>query len=309
MFIDVGRIPPIGHPRIDDAHRALAEAVNSLFEQWRGGASAADIRAGFELFLRAVGRHFREEEEIAAAAGCPGVDRHAARHRALLEALTRQIHALTSTEEPAGQGDRRIDLFSLIDAMLYEHEILDDQEFWPILHRLGDGGPAVAGGTVIEWTAALTTGHAEMDRQHRTLAEMLNALAAAVAAGAGRDEVAALVGRVIELARCHFQWEERQMERAGLPDAGVHALLHAQLLADLEAILDLLGRGEAVTRAVVPGRLRIWFTDHVTHADGEVAAALLATGDAAAREAAAGPVPPGSRTGPEYSPPPRAFAG
>lgn len=303
MFVDVGRIPRIGHPRIDDAHRALAEAVNTLFDQWRGGVPAADLRAGFELFLRAVGRHFREEEEVAAAAGCPGVERHAARHRSLLEALTRQVHALTSDDAPGATGDQRIDLFSLIDAMLYEHEILDDQEFWPVFSRLGGEAREAAGPAVIEWSADLATGHEEMDRQHRTLADMLNALGAAIVAGADRQEIAGLVGRVGDLARCHFQWEERQMEAAGLGSVRLHALLHAQLLDDLAATLEVLRSGTANDLAEVPGRLRIWFIDHIAHADGEVAAALRTTA------AEAGPGQPAPRTDRGCSPPPRVSVG
>ncbi|MGC2855281.1 hemerythrin domain-containing protein [Novispirillum sp. DQ9] len=297
MFIDVGRIPSIGHPRIDDAHRSLAEAVNILFEQWRSGVSSADLRAGFELFLRAAARHFAEEEEIAAAAGCPGVDLHARKHRALLEALTRQIHALTGKDGAGAQGDQRIDVFSLIDAMLHEHEILDDQEFWPVLHVQGCEVPPPAAGPLIAWSTCLDTGQPEVDRQHRILAELLNGLDRAIGVGAPVGEVAVLLDRVVEHARCHFRWEERQMAAAGTDDAGLHALLHDQLLDDLGGILGAVregGAGRQADLAGLPGRLRIWFVDHIIHVDGDVAAFTAG---------AAAPSPSGPRTAPEWSPP------
>ncbi|MFA7431948.1 MAG: hemerythrin domain-containing protein [Rhodospirillaceae bacterium] len=133
MFIDTGRIPATGNLLIDKSHRHLAEMINALFDQWCGGAEGAALRPGFDRFLDAVERHFAEEEDIALAMGFPNVPEHAGKHRALMAALTSHVHALTDDSET---GDRRIDLFSLIDQMLYEHEMLDDQEFWPLFNAV-----------------------------------------------------------------------------------------------------------------------------------------------------------------------------
>lgn len=299
MFIDVSRIPVTGNARIDQAHRDLAAMVNMLFEQWRDGVDGAELKAGFELFLRAVGRHFAEEEEIAAAAGCPNVPEHAGKHNALLVALTSHVHALADLTE-SRVGDRRIDLFSLIDQMLYEHEMLDDQEFWPVLSAVGHSVDVPADAPLIVWSRALETGHAEVDRQHRTLVELLNGLDAMVRRQALAVEASELLGRIIDHTRCHFQWEERQMAGIRAPGAAAHRMLHAQLLTDMTEAVAATG---GVPTLDLMQYLKFWFIDHIRHVDGDLARSLNAMAAASARPGQAPSGPPG------WSPRREAFAG
>ncbi len=289
MFIDVSRIPATGHPRIDQAHRDLADMVNGLFEQWRSGVDGAELKGGFDRFLRAVGRHFAEEEDIAAAAGCLNVPEHAGKHNALLAALTAHVQALADLTESRA-GDRCIDLFSLIDQMLYEHEMLDDQEFWPVLSAAGQQPDVRADVPLILWGCALETGHAELDRQHHTLVKLLNGLDAMVRRQAPAAEACELLGRILDHTRCHFQWEERQMAGIRAPGAAAHRMLHAQLLADLS---EVIAAANGVPTVDLTRHLKFWFIDHIRYVDGDLARALNAKAAASVRPGQEPPGPPG----------------
>lgn len=263
MFIDVAKIPSVGEPRIDRAHRALAEQANALFAEWRAQGPTAELLKGFQLLVRQIGRHFAEEEAIAEEVGFTGLERHKARHREFLDTLTQAVAQL---ERRPGSADATIDLFSFVDTLLYEHEILDDQELWPLFREHDAKYPP--SGPILPWGHDLMTGHPEVDRQHRLLLEVLNALKAALDAGAPASEILELLDRLITQAAHHFAWEERQMEAVKSAQLAAHRLLHNQLLADLEDVKERYSRGGYEDlEDVLQSYLKYWFLDHVMHVD------------------------------------------
>lgn len=281
MFIDPDKIPPTGHPRIDAGHRALAREVNELYGLWRSGASREDLRTGFKLLLRSVGRHFAEEEEAALGANFAGLEHHRARHRALLERLSEAVAALPV--EGDGTADPVIDLFEAMDTLLYEHEVLDDQEYWPLFR---DGLAAVEGpGPLIIWTPDLETGLAQADQHHRGLALQLNHIKAAVCAKAPARRVTELLEGLKALAVLHFAWEEVLMMDADVPSIEDHRLLHRRLLDDLDTLIARWADGGFTElEAVLESDLKFWLIDHIRHVDQPMAEGILARRAAAADE-------------------------
>lgn len=283
-FIDAAKIPATGHPRIDTSHRALAEQVNALYEMWQAGAPQADVLRALDLLVRAVGRHFAEEEEIGAAAGYDGLERHAARHRDLLGRLTELVESLRGAE---GYRDLTIDVFALIDTLLYEHEIIDDQDYW-LLFRDGVPDPRPGGGRrpLIVWDARLETGVPEVDRDHQGLVDLLNRLDGALAGHAPEAAVAALLGRVRDHTRAHFAREEAMMTAAEARDLDTHRILHEHLLEDLERVMVQHAEGRYLDlEDLLQTYLKFWLIDHIRNVD---ARALKAAKAREASEPAAG---------------------
>lgn len=72
-----------GVPEIDDEHRAIVRAVNTLSEAIAGGRYG-DCEALAAEFIGLARNHFINEEAILAKARFPGLAEHAARHQDLL---------------------------------------------------------------------------------------------------------------------------------------------------------------------------------------------------------------------------------
>lgn len=264
-FIDAAKIPPTGHPRIDAGHREMAEQVNSLYEMWQSGAPHADVVRSLDLLLRVVGRHFAEEEEIGRAIGYDGMDRHQGRHRELLGELTTLVDGLRGA---TGYSDRAIDAFALIDSLLYEHEIVDDQDYWLLFH---DGVPAEAAPAdqpLIALDEGLSTGIAAVDRDHEALVDLINALARSLRADAGPATVRDLLDRLVDHSRRHFAKEEAMMEAADAPGLEGHRILHEHLLSDLDAVIAQYGAGRyADLEDLLQTYLKFWLIDHIRNVD------------------------------------------
>ncbi len=267
-FIDASKIPATGHPRIDAGHKDLADRVNSLYEMWQAGAGHPEIVRASDLLVRAVGRHFAEEEEIGAKAGYDGLDRHAALHRELLGRLSGMVEDLRRS---TGYGDMAIDVFSLIDTLLYEHEIVDDQDFWLVFRDgAGDAGEPSGRRLLVVWDGRLETGVREVDEDHRDLVEWLNRLDTVVDAEVG-DVLSAILSHTEE----HFFREEALMEACDAPNLEAHRSMHSELLVDLRAVVRRHAEGlENGLGQDVQSYLKFWFLDHIRHVDAPVMKAI-----------------------------------
>lgn len=275
MFIDPDKIPPTGHPRIDAGHRALAREINDLYGRWRGGVSRDELCEGFKLLIRSVGRHFAEEEEAALGAAFVGLEPHRARHRELLDRLAAAVAALPPETTSEATADPVIDLFEAMDSLLYEHEVLDDQEYWPLFR---DGLADIEGpGPLIVWTADLETGLHQADQHHRGLALQLNHIKAAVTARAPAERVTDLLEGLRALAVLHFAWEEVLMMDAAVPAIDDHRLLHRRLLEDLDTLIARWTEGGFTElEAVLESDLKFWLIDHIRHVDQPMADGIAA---------------------------------
>ena len=73
-----------GFPEVDEGHRRLVEIANEIVRT-AGQLDGEDRKQLAESFVRALGRHFAEEEAFLRKIGYPKVDEHAGQHRALLK--------------------------------------------------------------------------------------------------------------------------------------------------------------------------------------------------------------------------------
>ena len=280
-FIDPDKIPPTGEPRIDAGHRDLAERVNAAYEAWSGGEDRAVVLERLHLFLRAVGRHFAEEEAIAREAGYDGLEEHQARHRELLRRLTGQIHAL---DREGSDHDRTVDVFSLIDTLFYEHEILEDQDFW-VLFRQQTPAP-VSHGPAIIWTRALELGIGGIDRDHQDLAALFNRLKGAAQSQASATTLLSVLQQLRQCALSHFAAEEALMRSFPYEERGAHLLYHRQLEAELDAVIAEVRSGQSSDLALrVESFFAFWLIDHIGNVDRLMVEALHRHGAKCASDA------------------------
>jgi len=88
----------------------------------------------------------------------------------------------------------------------------------------------------LRWKKAFDSGHAEIDAQHRALFEISNDLLSSVLAGRPRDEIGAIVDRLLEGVARHFKFEEGLLASVGYADLEAHAREHASMSAEAQQL-------------------------------------------------------------------------
>lgn len=143
-----------------------------------------------------------------------------------------------------------------------------------------------------DWSPALATGHAELDRQHREILVRASRLAATLAGSPSQPEPLQSLGAMAEYVYDHFDAEERLMRASGFPGLAAHREAHAGLGQDFLALAErfrLGGSTEALAASV---------SDFIVHAiaahvqgPDQALAAYLASAGAAPRRPAGQPGP------------------
>lgn len=109
------------------------------------------------------------------------------------------------------------------------------------------------------------TGGAVADREHRSLLELIDRYASAVAVRAPLEQLVMLVERLMVAAREHIEGEEAEMRRAGYPQAPQHYMAHAHLLSSIANLLFSLRGARLPSGSAVS--LKDWLARHLTGDD------------------------------------------
>ena len=162
------------------------------------------------------------------------------------------------------------DMIAAADAALYEAKRYGKGRF--CMARVQESPPPISPPLIV-WTNAHDVGIAEIDSQHRQLADCLNDVSAALKRGDEAMAISARMTATLAFARHHFETEERLMDEAGFADAAAHRTSHAHLLADLESFS---AGCDTRSLSLATRFLQEWLLRHIDGADRELAVALRA---------------------------------
>ncbi len=125
------------------------------------------------------------------------------------------------------------------------------------------------------WSIVHTVGIREIDEQHAHLADLIDAVSAALKDGAADASLHGSLHQLIRYAGFHFATEERLMAEYRIADLVRHHDAHQRLLDDV-AKLDL--DGDVASISLILRYLQEWLYRHVDTMDRELAQALIAKG-------------------------------
>lgn len=119
------------------------------------------------------------------------------------------------------------------------------------------------------WRTDWLVGFDELDRQHLSLAGLLNQLFDTLAADTiGANPVLqGLLATLAEETRRHFQDEEACMRECGYPRLTEHHREHAMLLAELQELMREIEEGRKRFTLETLTALKYWQIDHVLNSD------------------------------------------
>lgn len=133
----------------------------------------------------------------------------------------------------------------------------------------------------MEWRAALDTGHAKIDAEHRSLVETLNNLHMAMKQGKGKDEIEKTLLFLKDYTIAHFSNEERLMIAHRYPETQRHCAIHADLVKEVGTLIANFQSGKVVLTSAVFSFLEDWLTKHIQGEDKALGAFLKTKGVAA----------------------------
>ena len=137
------------------------------------------------------------------------------------------------------------------------------------------------------WKPAWSVGNAELDRQHRHIIALVNAVETAASDDGGLDTIDAVLSHLVRFLENHFSSEERLMEAIAYPSLEEHRQQHRACVALLSRLTA--EREIDIERVIV--WLSDWLENHVLGSDQGYAAFLRDDPEAVQNWEAEGGVP------------------
>ncbi|WP_204154112.1 bacteriohemerythrin [Leptolyngbya sp. CCY15150] len=121
--------------------------------------------------------------------------------------------------------------------------------------------------TIAHWHNDYCTGDDRIDREHRSLFDMVNDLHHALERSAPLLELRDLLTTMATHTVEHFRHEEALMQDHQYPGYARHKQVHDNLLAKVNSLINRLERGEAVLGSEVTACLTEWLAHHIRGED------------------------------------------
>lgn len=124
----------------------------------------------------------------------------------------------------------------------------------------------------IQWSDALLTGVAEIDRQHRILVDTLNEARVKLTVETDDPLFEQITRDLLAYAIYHFNTEEQLMQQFGYStaspeEAGAHLAAHRSFSEQVVALRDKARAGNPGSREALLVFLKNWLTNHIMTTD------------------------------------------
>ena len=126
---------------------------------------------------------------------------------------------------------------------------------------------------IYEWDATLETGNEAIDKQHKELFAVLNALIAAYERGGKAGELNRAVEFLTVYVLKHFSDEEKLQEEYGYPDIKNHKIYHNEFkktVANLVQQLEEQGYCDSIVKTTIQ-TVANWLKHHIKSDDFRLA--------------------------------------
>lgn len=124
------------------------------------------------------------------------------------------------------------------------------------------------------WDNKYAIGIAEMDREHKTLFQIMKDLHDAMMQGKASTKTGEILKKLVEYTRSHFAAEEALMSRAGFAELSQHRLQHIGLMKQVDDYVIRHLKGELALNVQLMNFLRNWLITHIQESDRKYAASV-----------------------------------
>lgn len=120
---------------------------------------------------------------------------------------------------------------------------------------------------IMSWTDSYSTGVAEVDRQHKKLIDLINALHDAMSKGQAKASLGKILGELVSYCASHFAMEEKLFDAHGYPEAADHKEKHKKMAAKVLDLQAQFEQGKATITLEVMDFLQQWLDKHILGTD------------------------------------------
>lgn len=124
---------------------------------------------------------------------------------------------------------------------------------------------------IVQWSDSYLIGLGEIDDQHKTLIDLMNALWQAISSNAGDMECKNVLAKLERYTITHFSAEETMMRTMGYPDFDGHQRAHKQFVERLQEEKRQIENGNKLTLDILHF-LKDWLVNHILVKDKAYAA-------------------------------------
>jgi hemerythrin len=124
--------------------------------------------------------------------------------------------------------------------------------------------------TLIEWKEQYSLGVPEVDKEHRELIELINALHASMAGSDTNVTILDFLGELYARVAAHFALEEKVMRDNDYDEYADHKTDHELLLDDIRDLMDDYEDDSHVDVEAFGKRLDAWFSQHFRTRDARL---------------------------------------
>lgn len=131
---------------------------------------------------------------------------------------------------------------------------------------------------LITWSDKYSVGISSIDLQHKKLAELVNQLHAALAAGKAKEIQSKILSELIVYTKTHFTFEEKLLQAEKFPGYLPHKLEHDTLTNKVMLFQKDLNAGKASVTIDLMEFLKDWLLNHIVGTDKKYSQHLKSKG-------------------------------
>jgi len=120
---------------------------------------------------------------------------------------------------------------------------------------------------ICTWTESFSVGNSVLDGHHQKLFALVNNLAAAMIAGAGREKLDATFKELLRYTKDHFSAEEKVFQKTAYPNIDEHKAEHRRLEKELDNLRERSCEGEAGMSVHTLDFIKQWIENHIMQSD------------------------------------------
>ena len=135
-----------------------------------------------------------------------------------------------------------------------------------------------AGQPIMRWSNSLSVGIDSIDKQHKVLIDLVNALFNEMQSGHGKQAISSALKKLIDYTASHFGYEEELFDRYDYPDKRAHKELHKKLVGQVLEFQEQFESGTTDISLELMEFLKDWLIKHIKGSDKQYGPFLQGNG-------------------------------
>ncbi|MBF0185627.1 MAG: bacteriohemerythrin [Magnetococcales bacterium] len=202
------------------------------------------------------------QQKLAFAEWIAGKESNSDTHRQAVEQLRQLLDKVEKMQ--AAMREQRTGVAETVLGQFHNQR----EQLFRLLNTLYQGGEAAEEAKpFFPWGDRLVTGISFVDKEHRVLIDMINALQLAMKEGQGVEAIGKILDGLLAYTVTHFDHEEKAMARTDYPSLAEHRAKHARLVSTLQKLVQEFKDGRFSVGIDLLSLAKGWLVEHILGTD------------------------------------------